>query len=438
MLMQPGDVACGLYASRLAPYVERSLYELRPGQTYHPSFHIRTICHQLERVAMGECRRLLILMPPRHGKSLCASVAFPAWVLGRDPTKRLINLSYGTDPAESFAYESRRLMQSDWHNAAFPGFEIDPKKASLDNIRTTAGGFRLAISKSGPLTGKGADILIIDDPSKAADVASETQRDNLWEWFTGTAITRLDKPKEGAVIVVAQRLHVDDLPGRLIATDEWDVLELPAIETRQRTIDLGDGMEWPRSSGDILFPDVVGQEELDRLRSEMGSVKFEAQYQQAPAPAAGNIIKTQWFGRIPPAIRRQEYEGIVQSWDVAAVPGESNDYSVCTTWGLIGNYIDLQHVYRAQHDPPQLLRVARELRATWRPNLLVVETTGVGQSLKSHLLQDDRYGVRGVSPKTNKIDRMLNETFTLEKGEVRLLVKAPCVDFHPELSRVGT
>lgn len=425
MLMRPSDAVRGLYASSLAAYVERAFYELRPGHAYHPSVHVRAICHQLERVANGECRRLLILMPPRHGKSHCASVAFPAWLLGRDPTKRIINISYGADLADAFAFESRRLMQTDWHRATFPGFAIDGKKASLENIRTTLGGFRLATSRGGPLTGKGADSLIIDDLSKAADAASETLRDGLWEWFTGTAITRLDKPKEGAVIVVAQRLHVDDLPGRLIATGEWDVLELPAIETRERTIDLGDDMHWNRLPGDILFPDVVGKEELDRLRSEMGTIKFEAQFQQAPTPAAGNIVKTRWFGTIPPGMRPGDYEGIVQSWDVAAVPGESNDYSVCTIWGLIGNYIDLLDVYRAQHDPPQLVKVARKLRATWKPDLLVVETQGVGQSLKSYLWQDDRRGVRGVAAKANKVERMLNETFILEKGFVRLPDKAP-------------
>ncbi len=425
MHMNPIDAVRGLYANRFTSYVERAHYDLRPGQEYYPALHIRAICHQLERVEQGDIQRLLILMPPRHGKSHCASVAFPAWVLGRDPSKRVINISYGTDLAESFAFDSRRLMQSDWHKATFPKFEIDSKKASLDNIRTTKGGFRLATSKGGPLTGKGADLLIIDDPSKAADVASETQRENLWEWFTGTAITRLDKQKEGAVIVVAQRLHIDDLPGRLIATGEWDVLELPAIETRERQITLGDGAEWPRSPGDILFPEVVGQEELNRLRSEMGTSKFEAQFQQSPVPAGGNVVKTEWFKTYPGSMKRTDYEAIVQSWDVAAVPGESNDYSVCTTWGLIGNYIDLLHVYRAQHDPPQLLNVARKLRSNWQPNLLIVETQGVGQSLKSHLEQYNRHGVRGFGPKTNKIERMSNETFALERGEVRLPEKSP-------------
>lgn len=165
-------------------------------------------------------------------------------------------------------------------------------------------------------------MLIIDDPSKAVDVASETQRDNLWEWFTGTAITRLDKPKDGAVIVVAQRLHVDDLSGRLIETGEWEVLELPAIETRVRRIDLGDDMEWPRAPGDILFPEVVGRAELDRLRLEMGEAKFEAQYQQSLAPAGGNVVKTERFKTYPASMKTADYEAIVQSWDVAAVPGE--------------------------------------------------------------------------------------------------------------------
>lgn len=134
MFMHPSDVARGLYASRLAPYVERAHYELLAGSEFHPSFHIRAICHQLERVEKSDIRRLLILMPPRHGKSLCASVAFPDWVLGRDPTKRIINISYGSDLAETFAHDSRRLMQSDWHRATFPASAIDSKKASLDNI----------------------------------------------------------------------------------------------------------------------------------------------------------------------------------------------------------------------------------------------------------------------------------------------------------------
>lgn len=255
-------------------------------------------------------------------------------------------------------------------------------------------------------------------------MASETQRDNLWEWFTGTVIIRLDKPKQGCVIVVARRLHTDYLPGKLIATGEWDVLELPAIETRERRIDLGDGMEWPRSPSDILFPDVVGREELDQLRLEMGEAKFEAQNQQSPVPAGGNIVKTEWFRTYPDSMKVKDYEAIVQTWDVAAVPGVSNDYSVCTTWGLIGNDIDLLDVYRAKHDPPQLLTVARKLRAYWKPNLLIVESQGVGHSIKSHLYQDDRRGVRGVSAKTNKVECMSKETFILERGEVRLPEKA--------------
>jgi predicted phage terminase large subunit-like protein len=203
------------------------------------------------------------------------------------------------------------------------------------------------------------------------------------------------------------------------------VFELPAIETMDRRIALPDGRTWKRTKGAVLLPDHMGKEELDRIRAEIGSARFEAQFQQSPVPAGGNIIKPEWFETIPGGLSRQDYEAIVQSWDVAAVPGESNDYSVCTTWGLIGNHIDLLDVYRAQHDPPQLLRAARKLRSDYEPSLLVIEAQGVGRSLYSYLRQDNRRGVRYLTPNTSKVERMSNETYALERGEVRLPEKAP-------------
>ncbi len=423
--MMPTDAIHLLLAANLMAYAERAFSELRPGVTFLYGLYLRAICHHLERVERGEIKRLLILLPPRHLKSHCASVCFPAWVLGRDSSKRIITMSYGASLAEEFSIASRKLMLADWNQAVFPALHIDPKKASATQLLTTKNGGRIATSVGGTLTGKGGDFLIIDDPSKAEDVASETQREKLWDWFAGTAMTRLDNPKTGAVVVVAQRLHVDDLPGRLIATGQWDVLELPAIETMDRKIALPNGRVWNRPKGTILLPDHMGEEELDAIKREIGTAKFEAQYQQRPIPSEGNIVKPEWFATIPAGLRPQDYEAIVQSWDVAAVPGESNDFSVCTTWGLIGNHIDLLDVHRSKQDPPQILDVARKLRQSWKANLLVVETQGVGRSIYSHLHQDDHRGVRGLTPKVNKVERMSSETYTLEKGEGRLPQDAP-------------
>ncbi|SEO89086.1 phage uncharacterized protein (putative large terminase), C-terminal domain-containing protein [Salinihabitans flavidus] len=419
------DILRGLYFSVPFAYVQRAFAELRPGVSFHYGHHVRAICHMLERVESGEVTRLLILMPPRHLKSHCVSVAFPAWALGRDASRRIICMSYGQDLAETFSRDSRRLMQAPWSQAVFPRLRLDPKRTAVGELRTTTNGYRIATSVGGPLTGKGADILILDDPSKAEDVASEARRDIVWEWFTGTAMTRLDNPRTGAVIVVAQRLHEDDLPGRLLATEDWEVLELPAIETRDRHIPLASDVNWARPVGHVLLPEHMDEQAFKAKRREMGPRSYEAQYQQSPSPAGGGIVRPEWFGTIPDTQHRSEYEAIIQSWDTAAVPGESNDYSVCTTWGLIGPYIDLLDVHRRQYLQPDLLRIAADLRAKWRPNLLIVETVGSGRGVYDHLHRQDRTGIRSHRPKEGKDERMSIQSPKIECGEVRLPRNAP-------------
>ena len=425
MKHQASEILRALYALHLIAFVERAFYELRPRVTFHYGHHIRAICHQLERVALGEVKKLLILMPPRHLKSHCVSIAFPVWMLGQDPGKRIITISYGASLAETFSRDARRLMEAEWVRVVFPQLHVDPRKASVEELLTTRNGSRIATSVGGPLTGKGGDILVIDDPIKADDVSSEVKRDSTWDWFTGTAMSRLDNPKTGAIIVVAQRLHVDDLPGRLIETGDWAVLELPAIETRAREIPLSATMNWIRTPGDLLLPEHMGSEELELHRRTMGPGRFEAQYQQSPTIGGGNIIRPEWFRTHAGNRARTDYEAVLQSWDTAAVPGESNDYSVCTTWGLIGNHIDLLDVHRAQHQYPELRAVARELRDRWKPNLVVIELMDVGRSLVHDLVQLERMGVRGMTPKSSKVERMVVQTAKLEEGQVRLREAAP-------------
>ncbi|WP_171054510.1 phage terminase large subunit [Roseovarius arcticus] len=419
------DVLRALYRFKLIAYVERAFAELRPGVPFHYGHHIRAICHVLEQIERGEITRLIILMPPRHMKSHCASVVFPAWALGRNPSLRMICMSYGLDLAETFSRDTRRIIQSDLSQAVFRELLLDPTKASATELRTTLNGYRLATSAGGPLTGKGADILIADDISKAEDAASQSRRDNVWEWFTGTAMTRLDNPKTGAVILVAQRLHVDDLPGRLIAAGGWDVLELPAIETQDRLIPLAKGANWARKTGTALLPAHMDLPEFEAKRREIGSPTFDTQYQQSPTLAGGIIVRPEWFREIPITMRRSDYEAVIQSWDPAAVPGESNDYSVCTTWGLIGNHIDLLDVYRKQVVQPDLLRDAQLLGKKWSPKLLIVEAVGAGRGVYDHLRRNCSYGVRPLIPRQGKVERLSIQSPKIEAGLVRLPQSAP-------------
>jgi predicted phage terminase large subunit-like protein len=379
----------------------------------------------LERVERGEITRLLILMPPRHLKSHTVSVAFTAWALGRNPARQVSAASYGADLAETFGADVRRLFEASWHRAVFPGLHLDKRKANAHEMRTTENGVRLAPSVGGPFTGKGCEFLIFDDPMKAEDASSQKERDRVWDWFTGTAMTRLNDPKNGAIVVVAQRLHEDDLPGRLIPTGDWEVLELPAIETRDRKVPLGDDVVWARTPGKVLLPEHMGRPELDRIRRQMGSATFEAQYQQAPSPAGGNIIRPEWFRSYQGVPRRSDYEAVLQSWDTAAVPGESNDYSVCTTWGLIGNHIDLLDVHRRQYLYPDLLRVAIDLRRKWKPNLVVIEKATTGLSLKPDLVRKGVTEARWLPPEKGKVERAVAQSEKLASGQVRLPVVTP-------------
>lgn len=419
------DILLALYTYHLMAFVERAFYELRPGETFHYGHHIRAICHHLEAVAKGDITRLLILMPPRHLKSHCASIAFPAWLLGRDPSLRIVTMSYGASLAEAMSRDSRRLIDSAWMRAVFPGLRLDPRKVSAEELLTTRNGGRIATSVGGALTGRGGDLLIIDDPMKADDVSSEARREANWNWFTGTAMSRLDNPKTGAIVVVAQRLHVDDLPGRLIQTGDWTVLELPAIETRHRDISLSSHVTWTRTPGDLLLPEHMGEVELQRQKRAMGSRLFAAQYQQSPTSAGGSIIQPEWFGTYPKPRALSDYEAVLQSWDTASVPGESNDYSACTTWGLIGNHIDLLDVHRGQHQYPELCTVARKLAKQWKPDLIIVESMDVGRSLKSDLRATTGCSVRGHTPTVGKVQRMATQSTKLEAGQVRLPKAAP-------------
>ena len=217
---------------------------LAPEATFSGAMHFQALAWALERVANGEIRRLLIAIPPRHGKSLFASVAFPAWILGRDPTRKIICASYGDQLSRDFSNRFRDLLWSSAYQALFLGAVIAPNGSSLSEVRLTSKGYRLATTVQGPATGKGAHLTIVDDPFKAVEAASEAVRNAVYDWFKGSLMTRFDNPAEGAVIVVMQRLHQDDLVGRLRDEGGWEYLAMPG-ECSERTVyDLGDGQSW--------------------------------------------------------------------------------------------------------------------------------------------------------------------------------------------------
>jgi hypothetical protein len=267
-------------------FIAKVFQTLSPGQTLVRSWVLEALAYHLEQVRLGNIRRLIIAMPPRSLKSTVASVAFPAFVHCHDPTKRIICVSYSNDLAKKFSNDYRALIDNEWYRKLAPATRIGRFKDSEVEIELTARGSRLATSTHGTLTGRGGDIIVIDDPLKPIDALSETRRSAANDWYSSTLRSRLDDPVRGAIVIVAQRIHVDDLIGYVLGGQEgWTVLNLSAIAERKEEILVGEDTRHTRRVGELLFPDRMPLEELEKLRLEIGSDIFSAQYQQAPRAA---------------------------------------------------------------------------------------------------------------------------------------------------------
>jgi hypothetical protein len=231
-------------------FLRRCLMTLNPGQAYLPNWHILAIAHQLKRIRRGEITRLIINMPPRHLKSLMVSVAFPAFLLGHEPWHRIFAISYGSELSSKHASDFRSIVESSWYQRAF--YNMGIARSLEDEVWTTARGFRKSTSVYGTLTGLGGDIFIIDDPQKPVDALSDAQRNRLNHWFSNTLLSRLDSKEKGIIIVVMQRVHLNDLSGYLMETGEWTVLSLPAIAEQDETIAIGDNEFHVHRAGEAL------------------------------------------------------------------------------------------------------------------------------------------------------------------------------------------
>ncbi|WP_119461085.1 phage terminase large subunit [Rhodospirillaceae bacterium SYSU D60014] len=429
------DVLNALLKARLASFVHRAFQMVAPGETYLPGWSIEALCWHLEQCYARNIKRLIITLPPRALKSICASVAFPAWALGRDPRLRVICASYGSDLAGRHGRDCRRVMASPWYRQAFPSTRLDPAKSAELNFLTTAGGFRLGTSVGGPLTGLGGNFIIVDDPIKASDAMSESQRRAVHEWFDGTLLSRLDNKSEDVIILVAQRLHVDDLVGYVLEKgSQWVHLNLPAIAPEAQRIRIGDGRVYDRAAGELLHPGRDTVEDIAEMRIALGEARFAAQYQQDPVPPGGSMIRASWLRTYTARPVRGRSDQVVQSWDTACKMGESNDCSVCTTWLVQGTAYYLLDVFRGRLEYPELRRQAIALAERDRPSAVLIEDRASGTQLIQDLRMAGPVRPIEIKPEGDKLTRMYNQTATLEAGCVLLPDRAPWLEaFRSEL-----
>jgi predicted phage terminase large subunit-like protein len=401
-------------------FATRCFYDLNPQTEFAMNWHIEVIAAKLTAVRQRKIRRLIINLPPRHLKSLMASVAFPAWCLGHDPSVPILCVSYAQDLADKLARDCRSIMMSQWYRRIFPT-RLAPHRQAVQEFITTANGYRLATSNGGVLTGRGADIILIDDPLKPEEALSDAQRQSANDWFDHTLYSRLNDKRHGAIVIIMQRLHEDDLVGHVLAQEEWEVVRFPAIaeEAEAHEIETILGPRtFTRRQGEALHREREPLDTLDRIRRTIGEYNFAGQYQQSPAPLGGGLVKAEWFKRYGEKDRPESFDRVVQSWDTANKATELSDFSVCTTWGIKGKSLYLLSVLRKHLEYPDLKRAVREQQKLFNASVVLIEDKASGTQLIQELTVEGCYAVTKYKPECDKVMRLNAQTALIENGFV--------------------
>ena len=410
-------------------FLHRVFLEIDNSQAFVPNWHLEVIADRLLSVQEGKQRRLIITQPPRSLKSICASVAFPAWILGHNPRARIICISYSQDLADKFGRQTRQVMESPWYKAAFPRSRINPSKRADCEFETTARGFRMATSIGGRLTGMGGQYLIIDDPIKPGDVLSRVQRQNVNDWFHNTLYTRLDNKNTGAILLVMQRVHEEDLVAHVQKGDEWEVLSLPSIATKDEAYLLQNGKVITRKQGEALNPHLESLSKLKEIQNTLGNYNFQAQYQQNPIPEKGNVINFDWFKRysvLPQDGRRRAR--IIQSWDTAMTEHDGSDYSVCVTAQVINKQYYILNVLRQRLLFPDLIKAIQREKVKYNAQEVFIENKASGIEVIQLLNRQGIRGIIAIDPVGSKEDRIAAQSTLVESGRVWIPEVAPWIE----------
>jgi len=418
---------------------------------YRFSRHNLLIANALMQVEAGNIRRLIVTMPPRHGKTMQISEYFPPWYLGRNPSHQIIATTYSFERAGDVGRKVRNHMIDPMHHKIFPGCTLSLDSKSANKLATDQDGNYYSVGVGGAVIGRGANIFLIDDPVKSRQEAeSETSRRKIWEWYRGVAYTRL--MPQNAIIVVMTRWHFDDLVGRLLdemAHENWVVLNLPAI------CDSEDDL-LKREIGEALWPTDYPLGVLENIQVTIGTREWNSQYQQQPLPTEGGLINIDWFQKynhlelvtmarslghskpyVPFGIKK-----FVISWDTAFKEEQLNDPSAATVWGeSADNNFYLIEVVNKRMKYPALKKAAVELYEKYMGYKLgqvpvLIEDKASGQSLIQDLKHETRMPVIARPADANKQIRLSSASPLIEAGRVYLPDQAPwLVGYETQLAR---
>jgi predicted phage terminase large subunit-like protein len=407
-------------------FIYKCFSTINPGIVYKHNWHIDLIANNLEKARNGKIQRLMINMPPRALKSICVSVAWPAWLLGHNPKCRVIVASYSQVLSNKLSIDCKNIMQSEWYRELFPDTIISKGNNTKSKFVTTEHGFRFATSIGGSLIGEGGDYLIIDDPHHPNQVNSARQRQKVLEWYEQSFATRLNDKNKGAIILVMQRLHEGDLSGYLLTKSKiWHQLKIPAIIKEDKKLILGENefiQEYFIQEGNPLQPDREDLSRLMQIQEELGTYNFAAQYMQEPISASSSLLNKE---NICFYTKLENFEYIVQSWDTAIKVSSHADYSVCTTWAVQQNKYYLIDMVRQKYEYSELKKAAIEQASKYNPSFIIIEDKASGQSLIQDLVIETNFNISKYKPTTDKITRFAASVPFFESGRINLPEKAP-------------
>jgi predicted phage terminase large subunit-like protein len=410
-----------LLANNLTAFTEFAFGVVRPGVPLKRNWHLDAVTYKLSQLAKGYTRRLIITLPPRSLKSLCTSVALPAWFLGHYPWERVVVVSYSDFLSRTHANDFRRVVNHPLYQATFPAMRLD--RDTDREITTTERGKRIATSIDGTLTGLGGNLIIIDDPIKLGDAMSDAVRERVNEWYRSTLLSRGDDKSETRIVIVMQRVHQNDLAGYQQEHGGFEVLNLPAIATKTDTYDLGLSRTYTRLQGELLHPAHESVDTLIELKREMGPIAFSAQYQQAPIPPGGTIIKRKWLKTYEQLNWRQG-DRIVMSWDIALSEMETGDYAACVVLLIREEVFFVLEVVRGRFPFEALKAKIIELKKQrYQVSTLLIEESPISLGLIQSL-RERSINVKTYKPDTDKRARLINQSDLFAGGSVRLPQRA--------------
>jgi predicted phage terminase large subunit-like protein len=404
----------------LISFVRRGFEELNPEVAYLHNWHIDEICNNLIDVYLGLKTRLIIAMPPRYLKSICISVCFPAWILGKDPRKRIIVSSYSAALSNKHSMDTKKIIQSDWYKVLFPETIILKGQNQKNKFVTSFGGFRIATSSGGTLTGEGGDILIVDDPHKPLTIKSKLQRNYVTDWFENTFVSRLNNKKTGGIVIVMQRLHSEDLIGFLLKKKKhnWTLLILKAIAEDDEIF---------RKKGEVLHEAREDLEDLKNLALEIGEREFTTQYQQSPTTENEGIFSKKHL--ILSEIHLQEKDFITISVDSASKIGIKNDFTAITIWIIREEKLLLLEAFRIKLEFGDLFSFLKSLILKYLPKFIIIEDKSSGIGLIQELEKEklEQTSVVALKVKASKEIRLLNVILYFERRMVEMNKNIPII-----------